>query len=166
MERSYESAAALVGRGIGPLSEHLGPFVCSTDPAAVRAGRYLRQALHAMALDRWLATHHVALADLTEAHIVRFERRRRRCRGGVRVQARRAERRDVIGLLRYLRRSSACRAERISTRPMILLPPMNSTFVASGLGDLVDRALWQRRAPVPRQRFGRDGVDLHTLRAH
>ena len=67
------------------------------------------KALHAMALDRWLATHHVALADLTEAHIVRFERRRRRCRGECVCRRDVPERRDVIGLLQYLRRNGACR---------------------------------------------------------
>ena len=29
MERTYESAAALVGRAVGPLAKHLGPFVTS-----------------------------------------------------------------------------------------------------------------------------------------
>ena len=166
MERSYESAAALVGRGIGPLSEHLGPFV-----AALIRQRYVPavvyvKALHAMALDRWLATHHVALADLTEAHIVRFERRRRRCRGGVRVQTRRAERRDVIGLLQYLRRNGACRAaERISTPADDLAAAYEqhlrrqqglATSSIERYGNVVRQFLAQR--------FGRDGVDLHALR--
>ncbi len=29
MERTHESAAALVGRAAGPLASHLGPFVTS-----------------------------------------------------------------------------------------------------------------------------------------
>lgn len=165
MERSYESAAALVGRGIGPLSEHLGPFVAALIRQQYVPAVVYVKALHALALDRWLATQPVALSDLTEAHVVRFERRRRRC-GGVRAQTRRAERRDVIGLLQYLRGVGACRAaERISTPADDLAAAYEqhlrrqqglATSSIERYGNVVRQFLAQR--------FGRGGVELHALR--
>jgi site-specific recombinase XerD len=123
------------------------------------------KALHALALDRWLATQHVALTDLTEAHIVRFERRRRRCRGGVRAQTKRAQRRDVIGLLQYLRGIGACRAaERISTPAEDLAAAYErhlrqqqglATSSIERYGNVAQQFLGQR--------FGRGDVDLHAL---
>lgn len=165
MERSYESAAALVGHGTGPLSDHLGSFVGALIRQQYVPAVVYVKALHALALDRWLASQHVALTDLTEAHIVRFDRRRRRWRGGVCAQTKRAERRDVIGLLQYLRGIGACRAaERISS-PAEDLAAAYERHLRQQQG-LATSSI-ERYGNVARQflgqRFGRSDVDLHAL---
>src|SRR5258708_36838574 len=43
MERTYESAAELVGRATGPLVSHLVPFVTIVDRSAVRGEHHLYQ---------------------------------------------------------------------------------------------------------------------------
>ena len=55
MERSYESAMALVSRATGPLAAHLGPFVASLIDQQYAASVVYVKARHAVAFDRWLA---------------------------------------------------------------------------------------------------------------
>ena len=94
MERTYESAAALVGRTSGPISGHLGSFVdLLIDQQFVAAVVYVK-ALHAAAFDRWLAQHDVDPAELSEDHIQRFLRRRRRHRAPIRPETRRRQEYD------------------------------------------------------------------------
>lgn len=167
MERSYESAAALVGQGTGPVSEHLGSFVGALIRQQYVPAVVYVKALHALALDRWMANQHVVLADLTEAQIERFQRRRRRCRGGIRAQTKRAERRNVIGLLQYLRGIGACRAAaRIST-PAEDLAAAYERHLRQQQG-LATSSI-ERYGDIARQflakRFGRGGVDLHALQS-
>ena len=64
MERTYESAAALVGRAAGPLAGHLGAFVSSLIDQQYTASVIYIKAQHALAFDRWLAKRGVVLADL------------------------------------------------------------------------------------------------------
>jgi integrase/recombinase XerD len=108
LERTYESATALVGRAAGPISEHLGSFVelllCQQFVAAVA---YVK-ALHAVAFDRWLAKHDVDPAELSEAHIQRFLHRRRRHRGPIRPETRRREEYDTQHVLGFLRSRGVC----------------------------------------------------------
>ncbi|MDR6860714.1 hypothetical protein [Variovorax guangxiensis] len=59
MERSFESAAALVGRTAGPVSEHLGSFVDLLIRQQFVAAVVYVKAMHAAAFDRWLAQHDV-----------------------------------------------------------------------------------------------------------
>jgi len=76
MERTYESAAALVGRAAGPLAGHLGAFVSSLIDQQYTASIYIK-AQHALALDRWLAKRGAELADLDDVYIERYQHRRR-----------------------------------------------------------------------------------------
>ncbi len=64
MERTYESAAALVGRAGVPLTSHLGPFVTSLIDQQYTASVIYIKVRHALAFDHWLAKHDVVLADL------------------------------------------------------------------------------------------------------
>jgi hypothetical protein len=108
MERSYESVAALVGRAAGPLSQHLVPYVDSLIRHQYVPAVVYVKAMHALSFDGWLARQRVALSDIAEAHVARFGRRRRRCRGSIRIETRRGERFDVLHVLRYLRAIGAC----------------------------------------------------------
>ena len=51
MERTYESAAALVERATGPLAPHLGVFVTSLIAQQYAASVIYIKALHALAFD-------------------------------------------------------------------------------------------------------------------
>jgi site-specific recombinase XerD len=109
MERSYESAAALAHRAIGPLADHLDEFVASLiSQQYVPAVVYVK-ALHAVAFDRWLAKRRVTLADLGEIHIQRYQRRSRRRHRAV-AETRRRERSDVSEVLQFLRARGLCKA--------------------------------------------------------
>jgi len=108
LERSFESAAALVGRTAGPVSEHLGSFVDLLIRQQFVAAVVYVKAMHAAAFDRWLAQHDVDPAELSEVHIQRFLRRRRRHRGPIRPETRRREGYDVQHLLGFLRSRGVC----------------------------------------------------------
>jgi hypothetical protein len=77
MQRTHESAAALVGRAAGPLASHLGLFVTSLIEQQYAASVIYIKARHALAFDRWLANRRVVLADLSEVHVERYQRRGR-----------------------------------------------------------------------------------------
>jgi site-specific recombinase XerD len=166
LERSYESAVALIGRATGPLSEHLGSFVGTLIRQHYVPAVVYVKALHAFAFDGWLARQHVALSDLTEAHVVRFQRRRRRG-GRIRVETKHAERGNVIHVLRYLRTIGACpAAPRIGT-PASDRAADYEQYLRNQQG-LANTSI-ERYASIAReflaQRFGRGGVDLNVLRA-
>lgn len=108
LERTYESASALVATAAGPLSGHLPRFVDSLVVQQYVPAVVYVKALHAVAFDRWLARRHTVVADIAEAHIASFGRRRRRCRGSVRPETKKRERFDLVHLLRYLRTVGAC----------------------------------------------------------
>jgi hypothetical protein len=76
MERTYESAAALVDRATGPLARHLGLFVTSLISRQYAASVIYIKALHALAFDRWLAKRRVVLSDLGEVYLERYRHRR------------------------------------------------------------------------------------------
>ena len=61
MERTYESAAALVGHAVGPLTSHLGAFVRSLIAQQFTASVVYVKAQHALSFDVWLAKHDVVL---------------------------------------------------------------------------------------------------------
>lgn len=118
MERSFESAAALVGRAAGPVSEHLGPFVDLLIGQQFVAAVVYVKAMHAVAFNRWLAQHDVDPAELSEVHIQRFLRRRRRHRGPIRPETRRREEYDVQQVLGFLRSRGVCAQAIASSTPV------------------------------------------------
>jgi len=108
MERTYESAAALAHRGIGPLVDHLDEFVASLiSQQYVPAVVYVK-ALHAVAFDRWLAKRRVTLADVGNIHIQQYQRRSRRRHRAI-AETRRRERCDVSEVLHFLRARGLCK---------------------------------------------------------
>lgn len=118
MERSFERAAALVGRTAGPVSEHLGSFVDLLIGQQFVAAVVYVKAMHAVAFDRWLAQHDVDPAELSEAHIQRFLRRRRRHRGPIRPETRRREEYDVQHVMGFLRSRGVCAQAIASSTPV------------------------------------------------
>lgn len=166
MERSYKSAAALVGRATGPLSEHLGPFVRTLIRQHYVPAVVYVKALHALAFDGWLARQHVVPSDLTEAHVVRFQRRRRRG-GRIRAETKHGEHRNVMDVLRYLRTIGVCPAAlRISTPASDHVADYEQ-YLRNQQG--LAASSIKRYAGVAReflaQRFGGGGVELHAVRA-
>lgn len=118
MERSFKSAAALVCRTAGPVSEHLGAFVDLLIRQQFVAAVVYVKAMHAAAFDRWLAQHDVDPAELSDVHIQRFLRRRRRHRGPIRPETRRREEYDVQHLLGFLRSRGVCAQAIASSTPV------------------------------------------------
>jgi hypothetical protein len=62
MERTYESAAAFVGRATGPLASYLGWFVTSLIERQYTASVLHIKERHAVAFDRWLEKRAVVTA--------------------------------------------------------------------------------------------------------
>lgn len=115
MERTYESAAALVERATGPLAPHLGALVRSLIAQRYAASVVNIKALHTVAFDRWLAKHRVVLSDLSEVHLACYRRRRRRRRQCIRPATRRIEWCAVTQLLQFLRDQGVCTTVRVQT---------------------------------------------------
>jgi hypothetical protein len=113
MERTYESAAALVSRAAGPLAGHLGAFVGSLIDRQFTASVIYVKAQHALAFDGWLAKRGVVLADLGDVHIERYQHRLRRRHQHILAETRRRERNHITQLLQFLRDHGACPAARI-----------------------------------------------------
>ena len=109
MERSYESAAALAHRAVGPLTDHLDEFVASLTSQQYAPAVVYIKALHALAFDRWLVRRRVTLDDLGEIHIERFQRRRRHRHRCICAETRRREGYDVSEVLQFLRARGVCR---------------------------------------------------------
>ena len=166
MERTYESAAALVATATVPLSVHLPRFVgFLIGQQYVRAVVHVK-AMHAVAFDRWLAHQHVALADLAEHHVAGFGRRRRRCRGSIRPETRKRERFDVAHLLRYLRTVGACPPAPCTCTPVEDFAAAYQRHLQHVQG-LAEGSV-ERYSDVARlfllQRFGDGNVDLSMIR--
>src|SRR5271155_1134570 len=115
MERTYESAAALVERATGPLAPHLGVLVRSLIAQQYAASVVYIKALHAVAFDHWLAKRRVVLADLGEVHLERYQRRRRRRQQCIRPETGRIEWCDVTQLLQFLRDHGVCSTVHVQT---------------------------------------------------
>jgi hypothetical protein len=115
MERTYESAAALVERATDPLAPHLGLFVTSLISQQYAASVIYIKALHALAFDRWVAKRRVVLADLGEAYAERYQHRSRRRHQRIRSETRHREWCDVKQLLQFLRSQGLCPTIRVAT---------------------------------------------------
>ena len=129
MERTYESAWALVGRAAGPLASHLGAFVSSLIDQQYAASVVYIKARHALAFDRWLRKRGVVLADLSDVHIERYQHRTRRRHQCIRTATRYREYQALMQLLKFLRCRGECPAARAQPqRLMIWWPTMGSIF--------------------------------------
>jgi len=118
LEHSFGGAIALVGHAAGPVSQHLGSFVDLLVRQQFVAAVVYVKALHAVAFDRWLAQHDVDPAELSEVHVRRFARRRRRRRGPIRPETRRREEYDVRQVVGFLRSRGVCAPAIASATPV------------------------------------------------
>jgi len=166
MERSYESAAALVRRAAGPLTGHLGPFVASLIDQQYAASVVYIKARHALAFDRWLARRRVALADLGEVHIEQYQRRSRRRHPSIRAETRRREWYEVTQLLQFLRGHGVCEAARVDSTPADDLTAGFGKYLQDQQG-LATTSIERYRTVAWQflhERFGTGEVDLRVLR--
>jgi integrase/recombinase XerD len=166
MERTYESAAALVDRATGPLASHLGPFVTSLIDQQYTVSVIYIKVRHALAFDRWLAKRRVVLADLGEVHIERYQHRSRRRHQRIRTETRRREWYEVTQLLQFLRGHGVCPAARVETTAADDLAARYGQHLQDEQG--LATATIERYRTVARrflrERFGRGVVDLRALR--
>jgi len=166
MERTYESAAALVGRVSGPLANHLGPFVISLIEQQYAASIIYIWARHALAFDRWLAKQRIVLADLGEAHIERYQHRIRRRHQRIRAATRYRERHAVLQLLQFLRSHGLCSAPCIETTAAEDLAVRFGQYLQNQQG-LATSTIERYQTVAGRflhERFGHGKVDLPALR--
>lgn len=166
MERTYESAAALIERAAGPLASHLGPFVKSLIDQQYAASVIYIKARYALAFDRWLAKHPVVLAGLSEAHIERYQQRCRRRHRRIRTETRRRERYEVMQLLQFLRGRGVCLAACVEITAADDLVVRYGQHLKDRQG--LASATIDRYGTVAEQflheRFGRGAIDLRALR--
>ncbi len=167
MERTNESAAALVDRATGPLAPHLSIFVTSLIAQQYAASVIYIKALHAFAFDRWLAKRRVVLADLGEVHLERYRHRRRLRHQRIRAETRRIEWCDVRQLLQFLRDHGVCPTVRVKTTAAEDLVARYQQHLQDQQG--LATTTIERYKTVAGQflyeRFGNGAVDLRTLRA-
>lgn len=166
MKRTHEIAGALVDRATGPLASHLDSFISSLIEQQYRASVIFIKARHGLALDRWLVKHRVALADLSEAQIERYQSRWRHRHGRIRTATRQIERRAVTQLLEFLRARGVCPAARVETTAADDLVAQFERHLQDQQG--LASATIERYRRVAEQfldhRFGPGAVDLRLLR--
>jgi integrase/recombinase XerD len=167
MERTYETAAALAGRAAGPLANHVGPFVASLIDQQVAASVIYIKVQHVLAFDRWLAKRGLVLADLSEVHIDRYQRRIRRRHARICGETWRRERSHVTQLLQFLRRYGVYPPARIETTAADDLVTHYGQYLQDQQG-LATATIDRYRTVAGqflRERFGRGIVDLRALRS-
>ena len=165
MERTYESAAALVGRATGPLAGHLGTYVSSLINQQYTASVIYIKAQHALAFDRWLSKRGAALADLGDMHIERYQHRRRRRHQRILTETRRRECNHITQLLQFLRDHGVCPAARIEITAADDFAARYEQHLQARQG-LAATTIKRYRTIARRflhERFGCGVVDLRTL---
>lgn len=108
MEPTLEGAMALARSASGPLSPHLPTFVASLIEQRYAVVCVRAKAWRAAAFDAWLAKRRINLADLHEAHIEQFSRRKYRPRSDCCSKPHRHETPALRQLLRYLQAQGLC----------------------------------------------------------
>jgi len=167
VERTFQSAMALVSRADGPLAEHLQPWVTSLiDKQYVAAVVYVK-ARHAVAFDRWLAGQQSDIADLSEVHLTQYLDRRRRVRRPIRPATQQQERRELTHLLHDLREQGLCPMARVDTTPADDLAASFGHHLLHQQG-LADSSIERYRTVAWQfliERYGSGAVDLSTIGA-
>lgn len=168
MQRTYESAAALVERAKGPLKRHLIGFVRSLIEQQYTASVVYIKALHAVAFDRWLAKRRVGLSVLDDLHRERYGHRRRRRQQCIRPETRRIEWRAVSQLLQFLRDQGVCATVCVQTTAAEALVVRYQHHLQDNQGLAITTIA--RYTTVAEQfldeHFGNGAVDLRTLCAN
>jgi site-specific recombinase XerD len=166
MERTYESAVALVGRAAGPLASHLGAFVSSLIDQQYTASVVYIKARHTLAFDRWLRKRGVVLADLGDVHIERYQHRTRRRHQCIRAETRRREWCEVTQLMEFLRGRGVCPMARFETTAADDLAARYGQHLQDQQG-LATATIERYRTVAKRflrERFGNGTIDLRALR--
>jgi site-specific recombinase XerD len=168
MERTYESAAALVERVAGPLEPHLIVFIRSLIAQQYTASVVYIKALHAVAFDRWLAKRRVGLADLGEGHLERYGHRRRRRQQRIRPETRRIEWCAVTQLLQFLRDQGVCPTVCVQTTATEKLVASFQQHLQDqqGLATITIERYTTVASQFLDEHFGDGAVDLRTLCAN
>ena len=167
MQRTYESARALVNRAAGPLARHLDPFITSLIEQQYQPSVIYIKARHGLAFDRWLRKRRIVLADLCEAQIAQYQNRTRRRHQRIRAETRRIECKALTQLLQFLRVRGICPEADVATTA--------AEDLAAQLGQHLQDQQGLAAATIERYRgvaqqflrhcFGRGAVDLRLLRA-
>jgi len=168
MQRTYESAAALVERAKGPLKRHLIGFVRLLIEQQYTASVVYIKALHAVAFDRWLAKRHVGLSDLDDLHRERYGHRRRRRQQCIRPETRRIEWRAVSQLLQFLRDQGVCATVCVQTTAAedLVVRYQHHLQDNQGLAITTIARYTTVAAQFLDEHFGNGAVDLRTLCAN
>jgi integrase/recombinase XerD len=150
----------------GPVASQLGSFFTSLIDQQYAASVTYIKVLRALAFDRWLAKRRIALAELSELRIERYQNRTRGQQRRIRTETRQLERRDVTHLLDFLRTQGVCTAAHVETTAAQALVDRFAQHLRDQQG--LATATIERYRRVARQffedRFGHGSVDLHTLR--
>jgi len=167
VERTYESAAALAARAVGPLAPHLGAYASWLTAKRYRIDCVYIKTRHGLAFDRWLHASTVALADVDERRIAQYQdgdSHRRKVR---RVDTRRIERCALIQLLHFLREQGAVGSARVATLPSddVVAGFERHLQVERGLAETTIERCATTAQQFLSARFGTGEVDLRALRA-
>lgn len=167
MERTYQSAIALVSRAAGPLATHLEPWVKSLiDKQYVQAVVYVK-ARHAVAFDRWLTDQQIELEHLGDIHLTQYQDRRRRVCRPICAATRQQERRELVHLLHDLREQGLCSAAQVDATPADDLAAsfghhlLHQQGLANSSIERYRIVAWQFLT----ERYGGDAIDLSIVGA-
>ena len=108
MERSFEYANLFVSGATGPLAEHLDAYVAWLVRNQYTTSYIRIKVLQAFAFDRWLERRSIALGNLNENHISRYQRRRSHRYGLRHIETRHRELFNLEQLLDFLRQQEVC----------------------------------------------------------
>lgn len=166
MEQSVDYANLFVSGASGPLAEHLDAYVAWLVKSQY-ATSYIRiKVLHVLAFDRWLEQHDIAMCNLNESHIARYQRRRSHRYGLRHIETRRRELCDLEHLLIFFRQHGICALPLATHQTQIdIIASEFERYLQSERG--LANATVSHYTTTARQfladRFGADQVSIHTL---
>jgi integrase/recombinase XerD len=167
LEPTCEGALALARSAAGPLAPHLPTFVATLIEQRYAVVGVRAKAWTAVAFDAWLSARRVGLADVSDAHITRFHRRRYRprrdCRAGPRIH----EPTALRHLLRYLRANGLCEVTGNASSPADELADRFEQFLLRdrGLAATTVRGYLRTVRTLLMRRFDDQNVDLGAISA-
>lgn len=167
MEPTLDGAIALARSATGPLSPHLPAFITSLIEQRYATVCVRAKAWRAVDFDAWLARQGVALAELADAHLDRYRRRRVRRRADCRSKPRRSEPYDLGQLMQWLRSRGLCAPAHPVTVPADAVAVAFEQYLMRDRG-LAASTIDHYRSTVREfllDRFGSDAVALGALQA-
>lgn len=166
MEQSFENVNLLVSGATGPLAKQLDAHIAWLVRNQYAISLIRIKVQQVIAFDRWLERRDIALGDLNQSHIARYQRRRSHRYGLRHIETRRRELFNLEQLLDFFRQQGAC-----------ALPPAAQQTPIDNIASEFERYLRSERGlanetvsrytTTVRQfladRFGAIPVSLHTL---